>query len=289
MAVARPKPHSTGRRRDRPLLPLCDRARGVPADAVGCRWARPGARRRTVFRCLVVDVGRYRIDRETTPSSRKKASDRGYVTARKSGKPRSIDNCLQILDLSGWRRGRGQTKGRPRADRGHDRGHPKEEGRRKKEEGRRKKEEGRRKKEEGRRKKEEGRRKKEEGRRKKEEGRRKKEEGRRKKEEGRRKNKRAATAADVELPAELATPEFRKAWSEWLLFRSSNGWPRKAPWARKQLTMLAKFGAAIAVRALQGSMEQNYRGVFPERFAGAPQPRSMPMPAQRRRERMAQR
>ncbi len=247
MAVARPKPHSTGRRRDRPLLPLCDRARGVPADAVGCRWARPGARRRTVFRCLVVDVGRYRIDRETTPSSRKKASDRGYVTARKSGKPRSIDNCLQILDLSGWRRGRGQTKGRPRADRGHDRGHPKEEGRRKKEE------------------------------------------GRRKKEEGRRKNKRAATAADVELPAELATPEFRKAWSEWLLFRSSNGWPRKAPWARKQLTMLAKFGAAIAVRALQGSMEQNYRGVFPERFAGAPQPRSMPMPAQRRRERMAQR
>lgn len=73
----------------------------------------------------------------------------------------------------------------------------------------------------------------------------------------------------VELPAGLGTPVFRATWAEWIGYRRQHGWSVKAPWAQRQLAMLAEHGPEVAAAALQQSMRQGWQGVFPEKVADA--------------------
>ncbi len=73
-------------------------------------------------------------------------------------------------------------------------------------------------------------------------------------------------AGSVPVPAELDTPEFLAAWSEWLAERDARKKPVTARSAAAQLAALAPLGAIAATECVQDSIRNNWQGLFPAKF-----------------------
>jgi hypothetical protein len=70
-------------------------------------------------------------------------------------------------------------------------------------------------------------------------------------------------AADAEIPAKLASPEFRSVWAEWCAYRREKGHTMKSRTAKAQLEKMAEWGEAQAIAAMRKSIMQGWQGVFP--------------------------
>ena len=78
-------------------------------------------------------------------------------------------------------------------------------------------------------------------------------------------------AEDVPIPPALDTPEFRKAWfADWLPWRRSENHQSVTPTgARRSLAALEKYGSTVAVQAIEASIANDWRGLFPDRVSEA--------------------
>lgn len=66
------------------------------------------------------------------------------------------------------------------------------------------------------------------------------------------------------LPQELDTPAFAEAWKTWLVDRAERRLPRYTARAQElQLRRLAEMGSDPAVAAIEWSIAQGYKGIFP--------------------------
>ncbi len=81
-------------------------------------------------------------------------------------------------------------------------------------------------------------------------------------------SKSKAVAGAREMPEVLNTSAFKAKWKEWLAYRREHGWSVKPAWQKKQLAKLAPHGPVTAAAALQQSMEQGWRSVWPEKLEG---------------------
>jgi len=65
-------------------------------------------------------------------------------------------------------------------------------------------------------------------------------------------------------PDSLDNPEFREAWETWIADRRERGLPRYTARAQHmQLSRLASMGSAAAIAAIEWSIAQGYKGIFP--------------------------
>ena len=72
--------------------------------------------------------------------------------------------------------------------------------------------------------------------------------------------------AEATLPWNLDTPEFTKAWSEYVEHRKENKFkPLKGRSVQKQWDHLASYGPEIAVEAINITLRNGWIGVFPEK------------------------
>lgn len=69
----------------------------------------------------------------------------------------------------------------------------------------------------------------------------------------------------VDLPAALDIPSFRPSWTEWVQYRRNHRMSTREDVVRKQLELLASFGADGAVAAINASIAGGWRGLFPPR------------------------
>lgn len=66
------------------------------------------------------------------------------------------------------------------------------------------------------------------------------------------------------LPAELDTPAFREAWEQWLADRTERRLPRYTARAQTmQFKRLTEMGHDTAISAIEWSITQGYKGIFP--------------------------
>jgi len=79
----------------------------------------------------------------------------------------------------------------------------------------------------------------------------------------------------IPIPEPLATPEFLKAWGEWIDFRHAMKSKRLQPksW-EAQLANLAEFGPETSAEAIRRSIAAGYQGLFPESVQS--RPKSLP-------------
>lgn len=82
--------------------------------------------------------------------------------------------------------------------------------------------------------------------------------------------KRPESTSLPEVPAELNTPEFLAAWSDWLTHRAQIREKVTPLAASKALTKLAAMGPARAAAAIAHSIASGWKGVFEETRAGQP-------------------
>ena len=64
------------------------------------------------------------------------------------------------------------------------------------------------------------------------------------------------------LPEALDTPEFQKAWEEWIAYRKERRQPLTASTVRKQFAELAAWGPTKAVTAIERSIRNGWQGLF---------------------------
>jgi len=76
-------------------------------------------------------------------------------------------------------------------------------------------------------------------------------------------------AEAVPIPEGLDTPEFRAAWAEWCGVRRERSRSISAKAAARQMKKLASHGPAVAVLAIEASIENDWQGLFPEKFTAA--------------------
>src|SRR5690606_4011964 len=68
--------------------------------------------------------------------------------------------------------------------------------------------------------------------------------------------------SDSELPTELDTPKFRRAWDEWQTYRREIRKTLTPSTAQKQLRKLAEWGEAKAIAAIEQSVRNGWTGLF---------------------------
>jgi len=78
-----------------------------------------------------------------------------------------------------------------------------------------------------------------------------------------------AVACEIDVPAELASPQFSAAWSAWLAYRKDRRLTCRPQTLRAQLTSLAPLGSAAASECLAESVRNGWHGVFPGKFQQA--------------------
>ncbi len=72
-------------------------------------------------------------------------------------------------------------------------------------------------------------------------------------------------ATDAIFPPVLDTVDFRRVWAEWVIARRrKSAYPEKSQ--KKHLERLAKSGLKIATITVQFSLDNEYTGLFPEKF-----------------------
>lgn len=68
------------------------------------------------------------------------------------------------------------------------------------------------------------------------------------------------------LPPVLDVPEFKAAWEAYGAVRRENKWPKNQPTSiAAQLRKLATYGPKVATAAVMLSVENGWRGIFPEK------------------------
>lgn len=73
----------------------------------------------------------------------------------------------------------------------------------------------------------------------------------------------------MDIPRELQTPEFVKAWRQWIECRKAHKKPKSWPALfNAQLQWLVQFGAHHAVEVLNQSMRNGWQGLFPPKGNG---------------------
>lgn len=75
------------------------------------------------------------------------------------------------------------------------------------------------------------------------------------------------TTPVVAVPPELALPAFYAAWSEWQAYRRESGHRLTPRTVAAQLKALAAVGPERAVEAIQASIQNGWRGLFPDKAA----------------------
>ena len=79
-------------------------------------------------------------------------------------------------------------------------------------------------------------------------------------------------AAEVPIPPELDSPEFRSAWADWQADRKARGKKLTERGARDQLAALIPLGSTGAIACIRQSIRQGWTGLFPERIESASRP-----------------
>jgi hypothetical protein len=74
--------------------------------------------------------------------------------------------------------------------------------------------------------------------------------------------RRAPALSDLPIPDGLNTPEFLKAWNDWLTYKRESKKTLKPMTAVKQLKMLAAWGAVKAVQAIEASITNGWTGLY---------------------------
>ena len=80
--------------------------------------------------------------------------------------------------------------------------------------------------------------------------------------EGKRSRKNGKAIEPAPIPEALDTPEFRAAWSEWLDHRRELKSPATTRAQAMQLKQIAEMGPARAVRAIERSIANGWKGIF---------------------------
>ncbi|KKL70278.1 hypothetical protein LCGC14_2106550, partial [marine sediment metagenome] len=80
--------------------------------------------------------------------------------------------------------------------------------------------------------------------------------------------KEESLAPAVQVPSELNTKEFARAWGEWTTYRAKKRNKLLPESWQKQINRMAKHGAEASVAAIEHSIANGYQGVFPENFTG---------------------
>lgn len=75
----------------------------------------------------------------------------------------------------------------------------------------------------------------------------------------------APHGGEATIPAELDTPAFREAWSQWEQHRREKRQPLKPTTVAAQMRKLAGWGVVRAVAALEFSITQGYLGIYEEK------------------------
>jgi len=71
------------------------------------------------------------------------------------------------------------------------------------------------------------------------------------------------------MPAELDTPAFRAAWSDWLAYRRQRHLPKLIPKSLDaQLKKLAGWGEPVAIASIRQSIENQWQGLFEPKAGG---------------------
>ncbi len=78
-----------------------------------------------------------------------------------------------------------------------------------------------------------------------------------------------SAAAEPVIPPTLDTPASRAAWSRWEWHPREIRHPLNPSSREAQLKKLARYGEAVALAAIQESIEQGWQGLFPEKVAPA--------------------
>lgn len=73
-----------------------------------------------------------------------------------------------------------------------------------------------------------------------------------------------ASAEDVAIPENLDTEDFREAWEEWLQYRAELKQKVTAISAKKQLKQLKQHSPEEAVKIIENSIANSWKGLFPE-------------------------
>lgn len=81
------------------------------------------------------------------------------------------------------------------------------------------------------------------------------------------KNKDGFDAALTQIPEELQTVEFIRAWLKWCDYREKTRKKITVHACTYQFNKLRKFGPEIAVEAIELSIANDYQGLFPEKIA----------------------
>lgn len=79
------------------------------------------------------------------------------------------------------------------------------------------------------------------------------------------KEQRKKKSADVPIPADLDTPEFREAWGEWLAYRRGRRLTCTSITLTKQLTLLAGWGVGKAIESINASITNGWTGLFDQK------------------------
>ena len=76
----------------------------------------------------------------------------------------------------------------------------------------------------------------------------------------------------IELPQTHDTPEFRAAWESWIGYRKKRRLPKYK--TDRVLINLLRYPAEAAIKAIDHSLNNEYAGIFPEKFSRETCPRS---------------
>lgn len=79
-------------------------------------------------------------------------------------------------------------------------------------------------------------------------------------------------AAEIAIPAELDSPEFRAVWSEWIADRKERRHEVTPRAARGQFKKLIPLGIPGAIACIEASIANGWQGLFPERFKPGSKP-----------------
>ncbi len=94
-----------------------------------------------------------------------------------------------------------------------------------------------------------------------------------------RKRKPPYDATTADLPLNLQTADFIRAWFQWVQYRTEAKKRISQRACSAMLNKLASYGPVVAVKAIHRAMENDWQGLFPEREAAAPlSPRSSTEP-----------
>ena len=73
------------------------------------------------------------------------------------------------------------------------------------------------------------------------------------------------TTGTVEIPKKLKTPEFLKAWEDWVQYRKDTRHKMTQITKQMQLKKLSQFSPEKAIGVIEKSIEKGWQGLFPER------------------------